>query len=332
MTSQGEHTVETGVDASSLTISVIAVDRPEMLDVTLHSLRETAPAGATLQLLLNCCGPRTQDLASQAIDAWQGPIRILRTETRLGFAEAHNLALAEVTTPLVNFMSDDDISFDNRLQRQLHVLDSNRDISAVGTFAYRIGGRRPDEIRRLGRMDLGPLTREECRVTLDEGKLVYFTFPSVVARVADLRAIGGLRPEFGVAADVDLWTRLAARSPVLVIPEHLFGFRIHDGSASTAQFHEARRLTRYARACARARLRGEPEPSASDAGAADDRWLRKLRLRLETESLYNFRRAGAAWLEGRRLAAAWRLFRSFVAWPPSWAGKLKEQLGRRTKR
>ncbi len=314
-------------DADQLTVSVIAIDRPRLLAATLANLVGIAPSGATLQLMLNAAGRDTEVAAAAGVARWPGPTLVLRTARRLDFAAAHNHALLHVTTDLVNFMSDDDLSFGPRLHRQLAFLADEPDVLAVGTFAHRIGGDAADP-RRLGQMNLGPVDRAEWEATLDGGKLFYYTFPSVVARTAALRAIGGLRAQFGVAADVDLWTRLAERGPILVIPEHLFGFRIHDRAASSTHFMEARRLTRYAKACTRARRAGMPEPSLeqSEAGAGP---MTRAKTRLEDLSFYNFRGAGAAWLDGRRATAAWRFAKSFACWPPVAVNKLREQLGTR---
>ena len=82
-------------------------------------------------------------------------------------------------------------------------------------------------------MDLGPIDLREYEEYAGKGRLLYLVFPSVVVRTGVLKDLGGLRAEFGTAADVDLWTRLAEAGPVLALPERLFGFRVHDQAAST---------------------------------------------------------------------------------------------------
>jgi hypothetical protein len=48
---------------------------------------------------------------------------------------------------------------------------------------------------------------------------------TAMIRRSHFDAIGGLREEFGLLADVDLWMRLAARAPVGYVPEPLISVR-----------------------------------------------------------------------------------------------------------
>jgi GT2 family glycosyltransferase len=63
-----------------------------------------------------------------------------------------------------------------------------------------------------------------------EFKNVFLPTPGAMARIDCYRAVGGFRTEFGSAADLDMWLRLARHSPVGVLEEHLFGYRHSAGS------------------------------------------------------------------------------------------------------
>ncbi|PWB82110.1 MAG: hypothetical protein C3F08_00435 [Candidatus Methylomirabilota bacterium] len=309
-----------------LTVSIIAIDRPVYLQQAVASLFPTTPAGATLQITLNACGADTRGVADAALARWRGPTRRLTLERRLNFAQAHNFALREVQTEFVNFMGDDDVNLEPKLLRQLRLFE-NEDVLAVGTFARRVGGRPGGPLRSKGYMDVGPTSVEEMRRQLECDQPIHLVFPSVVVRTKAIRDVGGFREVFGPAADVDLWTRLAERGTVLAIPERLFGFRVHDESGSSRQFFEARHLVRYAQSCLAARQRGLVEPTLAEYERSRGGLPTRVRRRLEDVSRYNFRKAGAAWLEQRYLSSLTRVAVSFVASPVECLRKVAEQSG-----
>jgi hypothetical protein len=180
----------------------------------------------------------------------------------------------------------------------------------------------------MGFMDIGPTSKTDMKELLDAGRLVYLVFPSVVVRTQALRDIGGFREEFGPAADVDLWTRLAERGTVIALPERLFGFRVHDQAGSSRQFFEASHLARFAQACLAARQRGVAEPTLAEYRGRQKPALAQAMQYLHDTSRYNFRRAGAAWLDGKHLLSLGRLATAFAASPRAFMRKAIEQSGR----
>jgi GT2 family glycosyltransferase len=315
--------------AGDLTVSLVARRRPELLEATLASIAETSPSDITLQVLFNPPQDDVNEVVRGFVRQWPGVVKLLSTSTPLNFVDAHNLALQHVETPLVNFMGDDDVNMGPRLLRQLNFLNTETDVLACGTYAYRVGGRPGQRLKMGGRAAIGPTTRGACNALVRNGRLVHLAFPSVVAQTEALRSVGGFRREFGIAADVDLWSRLALLGPVLSIPEYLFGFRVHDASGSTSLFWEGEERTRFATACAKARSRGEPEPTLQEWREASDRekLVNRWRTRRASTSRYYFRRAGAAFVERRYLATAQYLMTSFLLSPRACLGKLHGQLG-----
>jgi GT2 family glycosyltransferase len=315
--------------ASDLTVSVIARGRPELLEATLSNIAETSPSDVVLQVLLNPPRNDVSEVVTRRYAQWPGTLKVFSTSKPLNFADAHNLALKYIETPLVNFMGDDDVSIGPRLSRQLDFLNTETDVIACGTYAYRVGGRPGQGLKVGGRMAVGPSTRAECEALVAGGQLIYMVFPSVVAQTERLRFVGGFRREFGIAADVDLWSRLALHGPVVSVPEYLFGFRIHDGSGSTSLFWEGQERTRYAEACAKARSQGTTEPTIDEWREAwnAQRSVRRWLVGRRSASKYYFRRAGAAFVEQRYPTTARYLLTSFLLSPRTTFGKLREQLG-----
>jgi hypothetical protein len=315
--------------ARDLTVSLIARRRPELLDATLQSIAETSPSDVALQVLLNPPQDDVSEVVRRFSMQWPGTFKVLSTTTPLDFVDAHNLALEHVETPLVNFMGDDDINMGPRFSRQVDFLNTEVDVLACGTYAYRLGGRPGQKLKVGGRAAMGPSTRGACKDLVARGQLIYLAFPSVVAQAQALRSIGGFRKELGIAADVDLWSRLALRGPVLSIPEYLFGFRVHDASGSTSLFWEGEERMRFAQACAKARSQGVAEPTLDEWRKAsnEERLVTRWLMRRRSASRYYFRRAGAAYVERRYPSTARYLVTSFLLSPRSCLGKLHGQLG-----
>jgi hypothetical protein len=105
--------------ASDLTVSLIARQRPKLLEATLESIAETSPSEVVLQVLLNPPQDDVSGVVRRFGMRWPGTLKTLSTSTPLDFVDAHNLALEQVETPLVNFMGDDDVNIGLRLSRQL---------------------------------------------------------------------------------------------------------------------------------------------------------------------------------------------------------------------
>jgi len=136
------------------------------------------------------------------------PVRVMRRTTQGGPGAARDSGLAEVTTPLVAFVDADCLPAPGWLDRLLPHLD-DPDVAVV---APRIVQAEPGGIA-------GPLARyERVRSALDMGteaarvrarsRVSYVPSAALLARVDDLRAIGGFDAGLLVGEDVDLVWRL----------------------------------------------------------------------------------------------------------------------------
>jgi mycofactocin system glycosyltransferase len=136
------------------------------------------------------------------------PVRVVRRSTRGGPGGARDTGLDEVTTPLVAFVDADCLPVPGWLDRLLPHLDDPE----VAVVAPRIVQAEPDGIA-------GPLARyERVRSALDMGteparvrarsRVSYVPSAALLARVDDLRAVGGFDDALLVGEDVDLVWRL----------------------------------------------------------------------------------------------------------------------------
>lgn len=176
--------------------------------------------------------------AAAALSGADGRVRVLRCE-RLGVAGALNAGLAACRAPIVARMDADDIALPRRLEIQMAHVDRHPDCVVVGGQVDLID----EEGDPLGWI-LNPLGHEEIVAALRRsvGAIVH---PTAVFRAADVRAVGGYRPDC-LAEDVDLFLRLAERGRLANVANHVAHYRKRESSVtagwSSSEINAERRL------------------------------------------------------------------------------------------
>jgi glycosyltransferase involved in cell wall biosynthesis len=117
------------------------------------------------------------------------------------------------------------------------------------------------------------------RQFLGRGCLACGPTGAIICRSA-FESVGGFRAEWGVLSDIDLWLRLAAIRPVVLMPPGLVWWRRHEGQEYSSDGAEFVYLTR-GMALTRAALRGSDNPlSPADTrealGRAEQHHARRL--------------------------------------------------------
>jgi glycosyltransferase involved in cell wall biosynthesis len=156
-------------------------------------------------------------------------IRILHNERSLGGYGAMNRAVRASSGELVAIYHADDV-YDNRIvAREVAYLTGDPDAGAVFTLDRFLDERGteydrlrvPAELKGVTHFDGPSLTEAVMR-----HKNTFLPTPSVMMRRAVFDAVGGFDQEgFGIAADLDMWLRIAYINPIGLIREHLFGYR-----------------------------------------------------------------------------------------------------------
>jgi glycosyltransferase involved in cell wall biosynthesis len=186
-----------------------------------------------------------------------GRLRVL-THANMGMGRSLNEALDTLETEWVARLDADDEMLPDRLERQLAFVARHPDLSVAATLVNYVNA----SGRAVGWSFSRLVTPRAVAEAVRAGELIHVHHSSVMARVGALRAVGGFRPQFWPADDVDLWNRLAERGHgVLVQPEYLTNYRIHGGSACVASARRAARKLEWVHACARSRRAGYPEPT-----------------------------------------------------------------------
>jgi len=171
---------------------------------------------------------------------------VARRIVHAGMVGAANEALACARAPLVARLDADDIALPDRLERQLAFLEAHGEVAALGG-AVELMDR---DGRTRGTLAMPERHAEIGRALMDYTALLH---PTMVARTAALREIGGYRPAFAFAEDRDMLLRLAERAQLANLPDVVTRYRRHADSVSLR--HIERQAVLNAAAVAAARLR-----------------------------------------------------------------------------
>ncbi len=204
-----------------------------------------------------------------------------------------------------------DVSLPGRLKRQLAILDQDPAISmtSCGTRFVGPAGELLYEVRQQGeelQRVLGQTTPSGLRGPSHHGSTLF--------RRALYEAVGGYRPEFRVAQDLDLWTRLAEQGRCVATREVLYQAVWALDSISHLRRRHQEVATKAVFECRERRRRGESEQPvlerlgrefAQPSGGRTPRGLSKARFDYFLGSLLATRDPAAARRYLRQAVAAW---------------------------
>jgi len=252
-------------------------------------------------------------------------VRVIH-QANVGGARARNRALAEARTDWVFSLDHDDAMLPDRIERQLAFLARHPDVKVFASRAYYIN----KDGRIIGNTKLEPFTtRAQLERYVASGGVVGLNHSSIAMHRPTILAVGGYRPAFQGAEDIDLWNRvLDAGHLVLQQEDILTKYRIHEGSVMTSQARRNWEVCEWAVACMRARRAGRPEPSRAEFQAqwrARPLWQRFAHERLMIARIH-YRAAGFDVANRRWLHAAGHLLLAAAARPTYTFSRLAAQV------
>ena len=182
-------------------------------------------------------------------------IRLISRENR-GLIASLNQLLEEARAPLVARMDADDICMPHRFERQHAFLQANPDYGVVGSAAEDIDENgapypAPDYVP--------PQTHADVLASIEQRPPLCHS--SVMARRDVLLAAGGYHKAFRHCEDYDLWLRIANRTKIGNLSEHLIRYRRYDGQVSARFSLEQSVGAAIAVVAFRERLAGRPDPT-----------------------------------------------------------------------
>lgn len=167
------------------------------------------------------------DQSAQVITAFKDErIRLLQQENS-GLAATLNRGISLARGRYIARQDQDDVSYPDRLARQVDFMQANPDCVLLGTWAQII-----EVDRAVNRFHRHPVSGDELRY------LMYFNNPfvhsSVMLRKTALDQVGGYTtdPDRQPPEDFELWSRLSRAGQIANIGEVLLSYREISGSMS----------------------------------------------------------------------------------------------------
>lgn len=155
-------------------------------------------------------------------------IRIHRKSVNTGYTESLNSCLTKAKGKYVARMDADDISYPERLERQVAFMEANSAVAVCGTWFVLSDSMIPIQ---------HPLGHEAIKVSLLE--FTPIGHPTAMIRTSFLRDHGlKYNPEFEPAEDADLWQRISECGKLANIDDVLLMYRVHESQVSNS--HEKR--------------------------------------------------------------------------------------------
>lgn len=227
-----------------------------------------------------------------------------------GLVYTLNRGIEEAQAPYIARSDQDDISFPDRLERQLNVMTGHP--GAVGVLSYYIKfGTR----HRWSNPD--KFTIVKSKVTeyepIKDGCLLAST---LFAQTAALRSIHGYRQDYYPVDDWDLECRLAQAGRLLVLREPLVAYRFHATSNTYQVFADLQQKTRWAIDSYHRRSQNREELTFDQFLKTQSRksWSRLTQYRTDLAKLH-MRKAGQNHLDGLYLRSFGHLFAAVMLNP-----------------
>jgi len=187
----------------------------------------------------------SSDGSRKIVESYADPrIKLVDNPRNMGLAKTLNRGLSLAAGDLIARQDADDISYPDRLRRQVEFLDNHPEVALVGAQARMI-----DEVGRPNGLRFDRC----CEYESIRWDLLFdnsFTHTSVMFRRAIVAGeMDGYDESFNYCQDYDLWSRVASRYRVMNIPAVLVDYRVHPFERMSDRLHgvnagEARRVIR----------------------------------------------------------------------------------------
>ena len=195
-------------------VCLLTYNHVDVIESTIRSILNQTVTGYEIIVSDDCSTDGTWERV-QTMAAADARIRPVRTPRNLGMPGNANFAVLRASRPYVALLHHDDLYSEVLLEKWATTLEHCRGAAFVFNPYGKYKSDRIDEEVMPG----------EC---LDGGWLLkrhlFGRWGCVVRGTAMIRRsawehVGGMREQFGLLADVDLWMRLAMRWPVAYVPE-----------------------------------------------------------------------------------------------------------------
>ncbi len=187
------------------------------------------------------------DDTSEILENYDDPrIIVINNRKNIGLTKSLNKGLRMAKGEYIARQDADDISFPQRLEKEVNFLEKHKRVGLIGSSFQLISenGKSLTTHKVL-------TTNEEIKKGLREGNR--FGHGSVMFRRECLDKVGFYREEFRSAQDYDLWLRISEKYNVANISEPLYKWRASFKAVSIAKKDEQDKYAEFARELARER-------------------------------------------------------------------------------
>jgi glycosyltransferase involved in cell wall biosynthesis len=150
---------------------------------------------------------------------------LVKNEQNLGLARSLNRGIQVSQAKYIARQDADDISYPQRLETQVAVLDAHPEIGAVGT-----GAKWVDDNSRMLQVWPPPSDNAEIQQTLL--RYCCLIHGSTMYRRCAVEELGGYDIAMRTGQDYDLWLRMSETWDLACLPDVLYVFRRHKDTAS----------------------------------------------------------------------------------------------------
>lgn len=171
----------------------------------------------------------SESMYSKILYSYDDPrIRVIRNEENLGLTKSLNILFEHARGDYIARMDADDISFPQRLEKQLAYMEQHTDIDVLATATAIYEEGKQTAFSGIHRQ----YNQERNRIRLSWAN-ISFPHPTVMFRSAFLRK-WNLRYDEAIrkAQDYNMWVRCAQKGKLFVLQEPLLISRIHENQIS----------------------------------------------------------------------------------------------------
>ncbi len=203
-----------------IAVCLLTYNHVDVVESTIRSILNQTVTGYEVIVSDDCSTDGTWERI-QILAAEDKRIRPIRTPHNMGMAGNANHAVAQTDRPYIALLHHDDIYHKDLLEKWASVLERNPDAAFV--------------FNPYGVFESDFVYQESMPGECIDGKWLlnnhlFARWGCVVRGTAMIRRnawvqVGGMREQFGLLADIDLWMRLAMRWPVGYVAEPIIAIR-----------------------------------------------------------------------------------------------------------
>ena len=212
---------------SSPTISVLVTvyNREVFLEKTLRSVLRSSMCSFEVIVVDDCSQDKSAEVAEN-IGRGDERVRVFRNEVNLGDYGNRMKAASLARGKYLKYVDSDDLVYPHTLQVMVDAMEENTSVAVALSHSLAQDEQAYPWV----------LSPEQAFQKHFLGRGCFSCGPTgAIIRRSAFEAVDGFRKEWGVLADIDLWMRLGAQWPVILLPPGLVWWRRHEGQEFTSR-------------------------------------------------------------------------------------------------